>query len=334
VSRYSLVTIKGSPNWYVQWFEGGHSRRCSTRTSSRDEAEAFLAAFRLEAASDPEEHVDISTLLDWYLDTRGKDIAAPARAVYAVSHLKAFFGSARALDIGPRNQGLYVDYRRSQGVKDETIRRELGVLSAALNRAVKQERLPRAPAVMSLEKSPAKERWLSRQEAALILRHFRQSKRTRHLLLFTRLALFTGSRSGAILDLTWDRVDLERKRIWFPLPGRQTTKRRAVVPLEANMLRALAAAKRKSNSDHVISWRGKRCERIVKAFRSHMRELGLNDVTPHTLRHTFATWAAQKGVSLFLIGRTLGHSNSTTTDRYAKHQPDALREVTRAVRRK
>ncbi|WP_167309522.1 hypothetical protein [Brevundimonas naejangsanensis] len=43
-----------------------------------------------------------------------------------------------------------------------------------------------------------------------MLAHFRSAPRTKHLLLFTRLALYTGARSGAILGLTWDRVDLER----------------------------------------------------------------------------------------------------------------------------
>jgi integrase len=123
--------------------------------------------------------------------------------------------------------------------------------------------------------------------------------------------------------------------VWFPKPGRHSaTKGRAVVPLEGPMLRALKAARRHTNSDHVISWGGGKVDRIVRAFRRHMDAIGLHDVTPHTLRHTFATWAAQGGASLFLVGRALGQSNITTTERYAKHQPETLREVTRAARRK
>lgn len=231
------------------------------------------------------------------------------------------------------------------GAADETIRRELGVLSAALRWTKPRKKLKDVPDVISLPASPPKERVLSRDEAARILRHFRAGglpphdkgarAKTAHLLLFTRLALFTGARTGAILDLTWDRVNLERGQIAYPLPNvRQTAKGRAVVTIEPPLVRGLKRAKRRSNSDYVITFRGEQCQRIGRAFREHMKLLGMTDVTPHTLRHTFATWAAIKGVSMFKISRALGQSLVSTTDRYAKHQPEDLREVSRAVRRK
>jgi integrase len=189
--------------------------------------------------------------------------------------------------------------------------------------------------MLSIPKAPSRERYLTRAEAAALLRQMRKDKRVGHLVLFTRLALYTGARTGAILDLTWDRVDLDRGMVWYPLPGRrQTKKRRAVVPLEANLLRALRRAQGKAKGAHVIMWGGQPVARIARAFRRHARAAGLVDVSPHTLRHTFATWAAQKGVPLFQIGGVLGQSIQATTERYAKHNPEAFRAVTRAVRRK
>lgn len=47
-------------------------------------------------------------------------------------------------------------------------------------------------------------------------------------------------------------------------------------------------------------------------------EAGLKDwVTPHVMRHTFASIAAQGGVSLFKIGAWMGHSMSEVTEIYA-----------------
>jgi len=134
--------------------------------------------------------------------------------------------------------------------------------------------------------------------------------------------------------LTWDRVDLELGSIDYDLPGVRTNKGRAPARIGPVEIRMLKAAKRRAKTDHVIEWRGKPVERIVRAFRNHARAAGLSDATPHTLRHTFATWAARKGVPLYAIGGALGHASPNTTKRYAKHHPDALRDVFQAVRRK
>lgn len=333
--RYELVRIPTSPCWYIQWFEAGRSRRASTRTADRAQAENVLAAFKLVRSERPALDPTLPLILDWYADTRGKELARLDSAELAIRHLKAFFGSSLVADVNLEMQEQYQTHRRGQGVGDETVRRELSVLSAATRRAVQRQKLTAAPPMLSIPKAAARERWLTRNEAAKLLRSMRSERRARHLVLFTRLALYTGARSGAILDLTWDRVDLERGMIWYPLPGRQqATKRRAVVPVEANVLRALKATHRRKVGDYVIQWRGEKCDRIVRAFVRHAKACGFVGVTPHTLRHTFATWAAMKGVPLFLIGSAIGQSQVATTARYAKFQPDALREVTRAVRRK
>lgn len=332
---YSLVKIGGSPNWYVQWFEDGHSRRVSTRTAHEKDAGAYLKGFILAREEGPKSDLSVSDVLDWYLATRGTEIADPARAGYAAAHLKEFYGALAAESVSLANQDLYAAHRRARGVKTETVRRELSVLSAALQRALAHDKITKASAILPLPAGAARDRWLTRDEAALLLRHLHRKKFGRHILLFTRLALYTGARTGAILDLTWDRVDFERAMISYPVPGRvETSKRAGVVPIEPNIVRALKAAHRRTNSDYVISWGGARCARVVRGFTRQARLAGFTDVTPHVLRHTFATWAAMNGKPLFLIGRAIGQSTMRTTERYAKHQPEALREVMRAVRRK
>lgn len=338
--RYRLIKIRTSPNWYVQWFEGRHTRRCSTGTSDDEAAEAFLAAFKLEVAKQPSEDTTLAQILDWYLETRGQEIVRLDSAELAVRHLKSFYGATLVDDVSLSNQERYALQRRAR-VSDETIRRELSVLSAAMNRAFKHEKIGKVPAFYVLPKSAARDRWLSRDEAARLLAYLRRQKRGAHLLLFTRLALYTGQRSGAILDLTWDRVDFARGMIHFPVPGRrQTNKRAGVLPMDERLTRMLKAAQRRNAKRkggpvaYVVQWKGEQCGRVIRGFRRHAEGAGLADVTPHTLRHTFATWAAQAGQPLFLIGRTIGQSISATTERYAKHQPEALRSVLKSVRRK
>lgn len=340
MSGFKLVRLPSSPNWYIQWFDAadGHSRRVTTRTGNREEAEAVLRAFALELQAQPEPTVRLDALLDWYAAGLEKD---QDRATLCAKHLKAFFGSTLADALTYQKQEAYVAHRR-RCVKDETIRRELSVLSAALKKAVKHQRLAGAPPMLTLKKSPPRDRWMTRSEVARLLWHLRKDKQhTRHLLLFTRLALYTGARTGAILDLTWDRVDFARRVIRFPIPGEDHgNKARVVTPMDGSLERALKAAKLQNGRrkggpvDYVVQYKGKRCDRIVRGFTRNAREIGLEDVTPHILRHTFATWAAMNGASIFLLGKALGHSSSTMTDKYAKHQPEALRSVLKAARRK
>jgi integrase len=338
VPDYSLVKIATSPNWYIQWFEDGHSRRASTRTPDRGEAEAVLAAFRLVKADGPVDDLTIPQALDWYWDSHAKTLMRPEAAELAIRYLKPFFGATLVGALTRSKQQAYVDQRRALGAGDESIRRDLSVLSAALRRAEKFNKIDRAPPVLSLTPAPPRERWLTRHEVARLFRQMRKPVRGkihRHVLLFSRIALYTGARTGAILDLTWDRVDFDGGTIDFRKPGRRITKKRRVVtPMTPMLRRMLQHAKKHSRSTHVISWAGERIDRIAKSVVSHAEKAGIEDVSPHVLRHTFATWGARKGVPIWLLGKALGQTVASTTERYAKHQPEDLAKVLEAVRRK
>lgn len=335
---FSLTKIRSSPNYYVQWFEEGHSRRVSTRTADRDEAQDFLAAFRLEVASEAVSDLTVSQALDWYWDSHAKGLMRPESADLAIRYLKPFLGPTPVSSVTLAKQQAYVDYRRGKKAGEESIRRDLAVLSAALRRAEKFNKIDRAPPALNLTPNPPRERWLTRAEVAKLFRQMRKpvrGKRHNHVLLFTRLALYTGARTGAILDLTWDRVDFEGGRIDYRKPGRRITKKgRTVSPMTPALRRALLHAKKHSRSSHVISWAGERIDRVAKSVIAHAHKAGLEDVSPHVLRHTFATWGARKGVPIWLLGKALGQTVASTTERYAKHQPEDLAKVLEAVRRK
>jgi integrase len=62
------------------------------------------------------------------------------------------------------------------------------------------------------------------------------------------------------------------------------------------------------------------------------RETGLGkDARLYDLRHTFASVGAGGGLSLLIIGRLLGHTQSRTTQRYAHLADDPLREAAEKI---
>jgi integrase len=338
VPDFALTKIRISPNFYVQWFEGGHSQRVSTRTADRAEAEAFLAAFRLAAADAPLSDLTIPQLLDWYWDTHAKGLMRPDNADLAIRYLRPFFGSTPALGLSLAKQEAYIAHRRLKGAGDESIRRDLSVLSAALRRAVRYKKLDHAPPMATLPPAPPRERWLTRNEVARLLRQMRQPHRGkvfRHVLLFTRLALYTGARTGAILDLTWDRVHFDTGLIDYRKPGRRVTKkRRTVTPMTRKVRRMLLHAHKHRRGRHVITWAGERIDRVAKACIAHAEKAGIEGFSPHVLRHTFASWAVQKRVPIYTVGKALGQTVASTTERYAKLAPEDVREAMETIGRK
>ena len=83
-----------------------------------------------------------------------------------------------------------------------TIHRELGTLSAALRYCVAEGYLSAAPPVWLPQKGPARERWLTRNEAASLLWAARQEPQARlYLPLFVLIGLYTGARKEAIISL-------------------------------------------------------------------------------------------------------------------------------------
>ena len=185
--------------------------------------------------------------------------------------------------------------------------------------------IAQAPYIETPGNTPPRERWLTRDEAARLL----AACQAPHVRLFVALALYTTARAGAILTLTWPAVDLAAGLIDFGA-GRGH-KRRAVVPIAAPLRPLLAEAQAGATGPAVIEHAGAPVASIRTGFAAACRRAGLHSVTPHTLRHTAATWMAMSGVSLAEIARMLGNSEAVAARVYAKHSPDYLRDAVAAL---
>lgn len=331
--------------WYVYINERGGRRELSAGTADSAEAEAFLGQILAErrhaARTGPPDRreVLISDVLNDYLEDCAADQAQPNVVAGRVLKLLGFFDSKRVSEITP---AAIRDYGKHSKVKPGTLRRELGILRAALNHAVRSERLKDAPFIAMPEAPPGRERWLTRNEAARLLWHARAARSdTRpYLTLYIRLALYTGARPGALLDLRWPQVKFDEGdfgRIDLNKPGRSATKKgRAKIPMDAKIRAMMLRAKAKHGSDlgPVLNRRGKPIGDLGNSFDAALERAGIADVTPHTLRHTVGTWMAQRRVSLFEIGGWLGHSDAKTTALYAHHHPDHLNMARQAMTRR
>jgi integrase len=225
-------------------------------------------------------------------------------------------------------------YEKARARSAGTVRRELGVLRASINHGYKNGRLTRVVAIHVPDRPEPRDRWLTRNEAAALLRAALSEPRVRlHLPLFILLGLYSGARKEAILSLRWSQVDLDAGRIDFNTPGaRRTNKRRARIPIPGRLLWHLRrASKRGTELGFVISENGKRLGDVKRGFASACRRAGLEDVSPHVLRHTCATWLMQRGVPMWEAAGFLGMSRETLERVYGHHHPDYLRSAAEAL---
>lgn len=146
------------------------------------------------------------------------------------------------------------------------------------------------------------------------------------------IMLSTAARVGAVLGLTWDRVDLDRNQIDLRLDAEGPRKGRAVVPITTTLRAALSSAAEVALSDHVIEWAGGPVKSIRTGFAKTAKNAGLSSVTPHVLRHTAGVKMAVAGIPMQKISQFMGHSNTTITERvYARFAPDHLSDAAAAL---
>ena len=78
-------------------------------------------------------------------------------------------------------------------------------------------------------------------------------------------------------------------------------------------------------------WKGQRIHSVKKAFAAACKRAQLEDCTPHTLRHTCASWMVMAGRPLMEVRDILGHSTVKMTERYAHLAPENLRNAVKAL---
>lgn len=261
-----------------------------------------------------------------YLSAKA-DMLSIVRAKTAWKAAESFWGK---LPIARVDKQAAKDYQLKYRTrcKPITVRNELAVIRAALNWAAKERLIETAPFVQMPSLPPPSVGHLSKAEFRQLL----DGAERPHVKLFLKLAVATGARTNALLDLTWDRVDFARGLIILNAAGRvQTSKYRATVPMNAQIREALTEAKDGALSPYVIEHGREKVGSIRKGFQAACGRSGIK-ATPHMLRHSAAVWMAEERVPMVQIAQYLGHSDSRITESvYARFSPDFLAGAAQAL---
>lgn len=146
-----------------------------------------------------------------------------------------------------------------------------------------------------------------------------------------RLLIFTGCRVSEILKLRWSEVDLERGLLF--LPDSKTGRKTVVLSNAAQSI--LTTLPRLGVYVIASESAGQPDEKprsdLKRPWAMIRRHAGLDDVRLHDLRHSFASVGAGSGLGLPIIGKLLGHSQASTTQRYAHLDADPVRAAANAI---
>lgn len=328
--------------WVIR--DGRFKKRTGCRQNEAAEAERILARYLANKYElprlrrDPSE-VKVAEVVALYADEVVPAHARPKESAARLSRVLEFFGT-QTLDSVTRGAcNKYAQTRTSLAVA----RRELSELGAAIRYHFQENRCTAlVPVVLPGRKSPPRSRWLTQKEAAALVRacwryreiqkgHATGRRSLRHVARFILIGLYTGTRAGAICRASlvpmkgrgW--LDLENGYFYRLPKGVQETKKRQ--PTIRIPPRLLAHMRRWRHlgicQNSPIEWNGGPVGRINKAFRTGCELAGLgDDVVPHTLRHTCATWMSQKGVSPDQICSFLGMSKDMYDRVYRHYHPD------------
>ncbi len=318
-----------SPYWWVRI--GRHTRK-STGTTDREQAEEFERVlqerlWRLRKLGDRSAVAWADAAKRWLNDSarsrrRDREILAwlkPRIGAYPVSAV----ADPDALE-QLRQDAL------AEGWSQSTADRVMGTVRAVLHACWRWRYLEAAPPVPMYRPPRSEPRWLTQAQFAALCQELPP-----HLELAARFAVLTLLRMRSMLQLTWDRVDLERGRMWVP-GEHMKTGQPIGMPLSREAMRVLRKLRALNpKGTHVFQWNDSPIDDCnTRAFQEAVTRAGVGPLRWHDLRHTGASWAVQNGLELPQLMALGGWRDYRSVLRYAHLAPDHLAEAVELVGRK
>lgn len=354
------IADDGAISYRVRVRRTGHPIRSKTFTRKTD-AEAW--ARQLEAKIDRHEAIPdqeaarrtLADAVDRYvtdvlpLETRNKNAKHKARLLewwnghygtYAMSAITpALIVEARGkIAAGKYTRkgkgGKPVKKRRSTRTVDTYVMALSSLLTLATDEWGWMQANP-CRKVKRLDAGKGRVRFLSEEERKALLAACKAST-SRTLYPIVLLAISTGMRQGEILNLTWDRVDLNRGLVL--LDETKNGERRSV-PLAGKALDVMTEYKRVHRRVDTLlvfpSADGTKHAECRMAWSNAVKKAGVQNFRFHDLRHTAASYLAMNGASLIEIAAVLGHKTLNMVKRYShlseQHTAAVVARMNKAV---
>jgi integrase len=330
-----MFLSKRSNGIYYIFYDGSNGKRTciSTRTTIKEDAIKFLnslseklkekeaikkarisiLSFSLEFLKYSESMHSLKTTLDYKSTFKA---------------LVKYLGNIRLTELNLKNIEEFIQYKiREKSL--HTGRRHLINIKAIMNKAVAYGYLESNPAenikrIKPPEKLPM---YFTKEEFDRLLLVI-DNQDWKDLIEF---AVNTGLRQMEIISLQKRQFNRHNRLIILDNQHHLTKSRKIrSMPLNNRTLDIITRRVENEKKEQIFTLNGEIIlqDNLQDKFRKYVKAAELNPkITFHCLRHTFASWLVQKGVSIYEVSKLLGHADIKTTQIYAHLRSDDLRNA-------
>lgn len=306
--------------------ETGKRRKTSTRTKLKAEAVQFLRTFQKGLKA--RKKVTLKRFTAEFLDSIKLSHAGKSQILFrlAFTHFQNCIGDPFLSNITGRHIESFTSYLVSK-TSSTTANIYFRSLSSAFETAKRWQYIPQNPFKEAVKPRPAQTApvYFTREQFRKLISVV-GDETFKELLYF---AVMTGMRRAEILQLQWKDIDLERKLLLVCNSERFTTKtkRSRGLPVNDSLLEMLRLKKANRTSEFIFEKEGRpfNAEYVSKRLKKYVRKAELPESLHfHSLRHSFASWLVEDGVSIYEVQKLLGHQSVSVTQIYAHLQPEQL----------
>lgn len=305
-------------------------RRVSTHSSNKKEALLFLSNFKqTKATSEKVVEITLQSFFDEYLNfikiTRSKKYAESVDLAFR--HMIKYLGDLRLSKLTTRALEKFIldKYSNTQYGAAQFYK----TIKASFNKAREWHYLDKNP--MHGFKLPKMPRNLPATINETDLDKIVLSSANPHYTPIFIFAFYTGMRLSEIVNLSWQCIDLVNSNIF--VKNTQTfqtkNKKERIVPMHPRIYEMLKEFPIPvDQTDYVFQTKAGvyvHSDAVSRNFKKTVISLGMNQrIHFHSLRHSFASCLAQRGVSLIVLKELLGHEDISTTMIYSHIQKENL----------
>jgi site-specific recombinase XerD len=219
--------------------------------------------------------------------------------------------------------------REERKLEPATVNRKLSALKSLLRWAEDEELAPEIATPRPVRQGKRPPRWLDRNQQNALIRAVEKAKRPRDAAIIKAL-LHTGLRVEEFVALAKDDLEIkERSGSLTVRKGKGRKQRSVKLNAEARAaFRRLMAAAPQSAAGVLWGQRGPLTIRGVQSIlKRYERATGIEDLSPHVLRHCFGKNLADEGTHIQIIGDLMGHESLETTRRYVQPGDEDLQKA-------